>query len=511
MEALVESSIFLRSDCGGRGRCGKCRVNKIWPTGETESLLACKTKVTENVTIEIPASSLLSTYITGKAPASFPRSFINRKKSQYADESYGIAVDLGTTTIAVYLCNRSEGTILSSIAMKNPQSLYGDDVISRIGAIEKKSDNLAYMQRIVVNSIGCGIDRLLKAISLEKRAIEQIVVVGNPTMIHIFYGVDPRPIGLSPYKPVFYEARTIGSDTVGFHLDHVPLLTLPQISGFIGGDILSAAIATDLGNQPDGTLLVDLGTNGELIFKAKDRLFATSCATGPAFEGASLSCGIQAIPGAINKVEIADRRKFPKYTIIHPQEKTRPVGICGTGIISGIAELWRKRIINTGGAFSKKNNIEPLRRDSKNLPHYLLVEADDTENIPTIYISQKDIRSVQLGKAALITGIEFLSRAIGYYQPEKIIIAGAFGSYIDKNDMITIGMLPEIDPEKIEIAGNSAGAGAVMLLCEYDYFNSAIEIAEKITTLDLATEMNFQEIFVKNLGFPINSIDLFPN
>lgn len=501
MEALIDASIFLRSDCGGRGHCGKCRINKITMTGERESFTSCNTRVTEDVTIEIPESSMLSSHIITKAPVSLPSSFINKKRNTHANESYSIAVDLGTTTIAVYLCNSRKGTVLSSIAVKNPQSLYGDDVMNRIGAIIGKTDNLARMQKMVIRAIEWGVARLLAPRSLTKDRIMQIVVVGNPTMIHILSGVDPRPIGLSPYLPAYYEARTIDSVTVGFDMKNIPLVTLPQISGFIGGDILSAAIATDLESQPDGTLLIDLGTNGELLFKAGGRLFATSCATGPAFEGASLSCGIQAVPGAINKVVIADRHNFPKHTTIHSRTKRDPVGICGTGVISGIAELWRKKLITPDGAFITDSSIKPLRKDSENLPRYILVEADDTEDISAIYISQKDVRSVQLGKAALITGIEFLSKTAGYSQPEKIIIAGAFGSYMDKADMITIGMLPGIDPEMIEVAGNSAGAGAVMVACEKDYFTKSIELAKKITTIELATDINFQEVFINKLSF----------
>lgn len=503
MEALVNASIFLRSDCGGRGTCRKCKVNKISAIGKKESITSCNCEVTEDLKIEIPENSMLSSHIISKAPVSFPPSFSSRKREGSTEESYGIAVDLGTTTIAVYLCNRLQGEVLSSIAVKNPQVLYGDDVMSRIGSIGEDKNNLNHLQRIVVNAIEWGILQLLNSKSMDKSDISEIVIVGNPAMIHILSGVDPEPIGISPYQPAFFEARTIESDTVGFALGNPPLRTLPQISGFIGGDILSAALATDLENQPEGTLLIDLGTNGELLFKAGgDRLFATSCATGPAFEGASLSCGMQAIPGAINKIAIGNRHDFPCYTTINSGKKKQPTGICGTGAISGIAELWRKKIIDRGGAFIKDSSIKPLGKDPGGKVRYTLIEPNTTGDTPSVFISQLDVRSVQLGKAALITGIDFLIKAAGYNQPDKIIIAGAFGSYIDKEDMITIGMIPEIEPEKIETAGNSAGAGAVMVLSDNHYFAKSLEMAERITTIDLATDISFQKEFVKNLGFP---------
>ncbi|MGB3209251.1 MAG: ASKHA domain-containing protein [Desulforhopalus sp.] len=502
MEALVDSSIFLRSDCGGSGRCGKCRVKKISIYGEKESITSCNSEVKESLKIEIPESSMLSSHIISKALLSFPPTFLKQKRTEDIEESYGIAVDLGTTTIAVYLCNRSQGAVLSSLAIKNPQALYGDDVMSRIGAIGKDQSNLVRLQRIVVNAIKWGSIELLRSHSLAKEDISQIVVVGNPTMIHILSGVDPEPIGLSPYLPAFHEARIVASETVGFELGDSKLLTLPQISGFIGGDILGAALATDLENQPDGTLLIDLGTNGELLFKAGDRFFATSCATGPAFEGASLTCGTQAIPGAINKIFINKRTDYPNYTTINSVKKKQPTGLCGTGVISSIAELWRSEIIDSGGAFIKDDSIRPLQRNAEARLQYTIVKANGTKGTDSVFISQEDVRSVQLGKAALRTGIDFLIRAAGYDEPTKIIIAGAFGAYVDKTDMLAIGMIPKFDPEKIETAGNSAGAGAVMVLSDNHYLTKNVTMAEKTTIVDLATDISFQSEFVKNLSFP---------
>lgn len=502
LEAIVDSSIFLRSDCGGRGTCGKCAVNIISASGEKESISSCNCEVKEDMKIEIPMSSLLSSHIISKAPVSFPTSFTKRKSANFEEKGFGVAVDLGTTTIAVYICNRSKGEVVSSIAVKNPQAFYGDDVMSRIGAIGEEKNNLRHLQRLVVNSIEWGILELLKDQSLAQTSITQIVAVGNPTMIHILSGVDPAPIGISPYQPAFYEARTIDSASLGFDLGNIPLHTLPQISGFIGGDILSAALATDLENQPEGTILIDLGTNGELLLKGKDKLLATSCATGPAFEGASLSCGMQAIPGAINSVEIKDAHDFAFHTIINSKKKVYPTGICGTGVISAVAELWRKGIIKPGGAFINDTSIKPLQKDSEARPQYTLVEENIKRDTASVFISQKDIRSVQLGKAALMAGIEFLVKEAGYTKPSKIIIAGAFGTFIEKEDMITIGMIPEMAPDKIEIAGNSAGAGAVMVLSDEYYYQRAIDMAEKIVTIDLATNISFQDVFVERLSFP---------
>lgn len=508
MEALIGKSIFLRSDCGGRGVCGKCIIKKKLKNGNYEIQNACSFEISEDISIEIPESSLQSSHIMSKASLSFPEIFNRRFKNQGSDNCYGIATDIGTTTIAIYLCNMTEGKVLSSIAIKNPQALYGDDVMSRIGAIGLEEKNLGHLQGLVIKAIEWGIKKLLKASNLDDSIISQMTAVGNPTMIHILAGVNPESIGMSPYQPAFYEARNIESEDLCFTIKNVSIQLLPQVSGFIGGDILGAAIAVDLENQPEGTLLVDLGTNGELMLKGEGKLYATSCATGPAFEGASLSCGMQAIAGAINKVVIKNQKDLPEYTLIGQLNPSRaksltpePSGICGTGVLSAVAQFCKNGIIEPGGLFNKRDNIPALQKDDTGKVQYILAPSDNEDNSNAVYISQKDIRSVQLGKAALITGIEFLLKEAGLEKPEKIIIAGAFGSFLDKNDMITLGMIPALDQDKVIIAGNSAGAGAVMVLCDNTFLEKSIQMADKITVVELAANQDFQNMFIQQLGF----------
>jgi len=461
--------------------------------------------VSEDIKIEIPESSMLSSHIISKAPVSLPEGFTPRFENVNEKECHGVAVDLGTTTIALYLCSTTRGKILSSLAVKNPQALYGDDVMSRIGAICQEEKNLGHLKKLVVRAIEWGIKELLVSLDLEEDIVSQMVVVGNPTMIHILAGVNPKPIGVSPYQPAFYEAKSIQSNDLGFKLEDFSIQILPQVSGFIGGDILSAAVAADLENKPDGTLLVDLGTNGELMLKANDRFYATSCATGPAFEGASLSCGMQAVPGAINKVQIKVEKDLPEYTFINPLKSSglRPSGICGTGVISALAQLCQKNILEPGGALKKDIILSVLKKDASGKIQYIIVPEGSSQDGSAVFISQKDIRSVQLGKAALITGIEFLLKEAGIDRLEKIIVAGAFGSFLDKKDMMTLGMIPAIDPARVETAGNLAGAGAVMVLCNDIYLKKSVQMAKQIKVVDLACDQNFQETFIKRLSFPV--------
>jgi len=505
MESLMKESIFLRSDCGGKGICGKCRVTQTQQNGDTRDVNACSLTVSGDITIKIPDSSLLSSHIISKPPVTLPDSFKQAFKPNRHGGLKGFAADLGTTTIAIYLCDKQTGDVIVSISIKNPQSLYGDDVMSRIGAINGQEKNLKHLQGLVVKSIEWGMNKLMKSSGTKPAEISDMVVVGNPTMIHILTGVDPAPIGVYPYQPAFYKTQSYPSGDLGFFLSDISLRILPQVSGFIGGDILGASLAVDLETQPTGTLLIDLSTNGELMLKGKNRLYATSCATGPAFEGASLSCGMQAIPGAIDKVTLTDNLDFPECSVIHTESSPdiKPSGICGSGVISAVSQLIRKKILEPGGAFKKELNQLALKHDETGKMYYQLVPEDNAQSGKPIYISQKDIRSVQLGKSALFTGIDFLLREAGLKTPEKIIIAGAFGSFLNKHDMITLGMIPDIAPERIEIAGNSAGAGAIMVLCDQTALDKSKLMANSLTVIDLASNQDFQNLFVQNLSFPL--------
>lgn len=492
LEDLIHHGIFLRSDCGGNGSCGKCRVRKISNDGSREMINACRHIIDGDIAIEIPASSLLSSHIMSKAPVIFPAAFTAEKNNASDPDAFGIAVDLGTTTIAIYLCNTAKREIIASLAVKNPQAIYGDDTMSRIAAINQKIGVLENLQALAIRSIERGVKTLCSRFKDASGAVSKMVCVGNPTMIHILAGVDPRPIGTPPYQPAFKEAMSLNAIQLGFATQQWNLQTLPQVSGFIGGDILAAALAVDFESQCSGTLLIDLGTNGELMLKAKDRLYATSCATGPAFEGASLSCGMQAIAGAVNAVAIGEDREVSEISMIAPATgvAAKPAGLCGAGVINGVSRMREKKIIDTAGGFVSGED------------RYVIVPADPGKDQPSVHISQKDIRSLQLGKSALMSGIDLLLRKAGLEKPVKIIIAGAFGSHLDKLDLIRIGMIPKIKADKIETAGNAAGSGAVMVLCDRSCIDKSIRMAAKIETIDLAGESEFQDIFINHLGFP---------
>ncbi len=496
METLVDNNIFLRSDCGGKGVCGKCLVNVISPEQEAGLKPACTLKVIREMEIEIPETSMLSSHIISKAPVVLPDFFTASEPEPAGPHALGIAVDLGTTTIAVYLLGLRERKILSSLSVKNPQALYGDDVMTRIGGVGNAPENLSRLQGASVRAIEWGVTSLVDSLGLDPDNLLRMAVVGNPTMIHILCGVDPAPIGVSPYQPAFYEARQNSSRELGFGFKAIPVHTLPQVSGFLGGDILAATLACDMDNQAVGTLLVDMGTNGELMLRGKDGLFGTSCATGPAFEGAALSSGMQAVPGAIDRVEIDPSTGLPTLSVLKKSNgKAVPAtGICGSGVISGVAELLRTALMAPDGRLNQVSD-SPDRT-------YVLSPGDPVSGRHHVTITQKDIRAVQLGKAALITGIQFLCQAAGIDHPTRILIAGAFGSHLGKDDMLTLGMLPDLDPARVEMVGNAAGTGAIMALCDEKSRQKATELAAHVSVVDLAANMAFQEQFVKSLSFP---------
>jgi uncharacterized 2Fe-2S/4Fe-4S cluster protein (DUF4445 family) len=509
---LADHGIFLRSDCGGTGRCQKCQVTVQRGDGSAgvELINACQVKVDRDLAIDIPDSSRYPSYIIDKAPLFLPESFRRRMQNSVTSSGYGVGIDLGTTTIGLYLCRLADAAVLASLAVRNPQAFYGDDVMNRISAIAAAGGRTEELQRPVLALIDQAIHRLSAAAGIDATAVSEIVVAGNPTMIHILLGVDPEPIGVSPYRPVFTEGRQTSAEDLGLSLCRCRVRTLPLVSGFIGADTLAAAVAIDIATQPAGTLLVDLGTNGELVLVGRDGLYATSCATGPAFEGATLSCGMQAATGAIDRVVIDGWDTQPRSRVIGGQEGGRgvkPVGLCGSGVVSLLAAMLQAGIIEESGAFRQAEASPFIVRDGRGSLRYQLVADHLSGTGRAIFLSQKDIRAVQLGKAALRAGIDYLLQAASLTEPTRILVAGAFGLHIDADDMIALGMLPAIDRDRIDQVGNAAGGGTVMTLCEPTSFTQAVTLATTLTTIDLAANADFQKRFVDRLKFPSPDIE----
>jgi uncharacterized 2Fe-2S/4Fe-4S cluster protein (DUF4445 family) len=525
MEALTHAGIFLRADCGGKGGCGKCRV-KLVPEPHADSdtdtpsplksrsrsadaqaqgyRLACQLAVDCDLHLEIPETSLFSADVIRKAPLNLPAE-LAQAKPLAADEGFGLAVDLGTTTIALYLCALDTPQVLGSLSIKNPQAQFGDDVMSRIAVVREKADVLGRMQRMAVNAIQWGALTLAKRQGIDPVNISRMAVVGNATMIHILMGESPANLGVHPFEPLFTETQRRTARTLGFgELPEMTVETLPLISAFLGSDIIAAALGVDFETCAPGTILADVGTNGEVMLKTEAGILATSCATGPAFEGASLSCGMHAISGAIDAVKIDLVSSPPAYTLIDRQKKavTRPAGICGSGIVSAVAEAYRHKILNPDGSFNTRSGSPALRSSNSGGPALILAEAQASATGQAVAVSQKDIRAIQLAKGALRAGIDMLLSASGRRRPRQILLAGAFGSYLAKADVLSIGMFPPVRATEITIMGNAAGVGAVRYLLEAKAADQIAAIRGSTEVVQLATDPAFQQAFIDALSFP---------
>ncbi len=524
LEALINSGHFLRSDCGGKGRCGKCRVQiqdpdstslsapnegEVKILGEKQiaagSRLACCATPLKDLSLEIPASSRLSASVLEKAPPMLLKMHMfTDAPREHLKDRYGLAVDLGTTTIAVYLCDQEAGRVVASIAMRNPQAMFGDDVMSRISAIGTDPALLRRLQRMATKTIEWGAQALIGSSRINAADVKAMIVVGNSTMVHILVGENPSSIGVYPYEPQFVEEKRFTAKSIGLRFNpQTEVHTLPLITGFIGADTVGAAIAAELEDTPVGTMLVDVGTNGEIMFLGNDGLVATSCATGPAFEGATIHHGMQAVPGAIDAVKISKKGKIT-CSVVQNQigEKMKPAGICGTGVISAVAELLRAEIILKDGAFNSQSKHPNLAPGENGAPQFILVPSKKAADGQAIVLTQKDVRSIQLAKGAIRTGIELLCIETKINLPAKILLAGAFGSYINPQDALTIGMLPVSMPEDIEGVGNAAGAGAILTLFDEHFAKKAKALSRSTRVLDLSTHPDFQDTFINSLAFP---------
>jgi uncharacterized 2Fe-2S/4Fe-4S cluster protein (DUF4445 family) len=331
-----------------------------------------------------------------------------------------------------------------------------------------------------------------------------MVAVGNSTMVHLLLGEDPSSLGVFPYAPRFREDRRVDAGSVGLSLNPgARLRTLPLIGGHLGADILGAAIAAGLPEATRGTILVDVGTNGEIISPTERGWAAASCATGPAFEGAAITHGMQATSGAIDAVRFNRTTGCLDYSVIRgdPGRAGTPAGICGSGVIAAVAELLRAGIILKNGSFNAGCGSPCLRPGAGGILEFEIAPAGARHHRIAITLTQADVRAVQLAKAALRTGIELLCRENGIHRPRRILLAGTFGSVIDRRDALALGMFPPVEADEIEGVGNAAGAGTVRALLREDYFQQARQLAAATRVLDLAAHPDFQDTFVTFLSF----------
>ncbi len=432
------------------------------------------------------------------------------------EEAYGLAIDVGSTTVAGYLCSLRTGRIVGTESFMNPQITFGDDVIARISYVMDNPDGMDKMRGVIID----GLNHLLRTVTgdhdLSPADILEITIVGNTVMHHLLLGIDPRALGFSPFTPAVHRSLDIKARDLGLKANPAANVHfLPIIAGFVGADNVGVLISEEPYRREEMTLIIDVGTNGEMLLGNRERLLSASCATGPALEGAHIRFGMRAAPGAIERIRV-DPETFEVSFKIIGEERWRPefritgaLGICGSGIIDGVAELYRAGVIDPSGRFrTGLATSRVLTTDGQ--PEFVIAWPDETSLAKPITISQQDIRNVQLAKGALYAGAKLLMKKLGIEKLERVVLAGAFGSYIDKTEAMFLGMFPDCEISHVSSVGNAAGDGARIALLNRDKRREAEEMARQVEYLELTLADAFQEEFTSALFIP-HMADDFPH
>jgi uncharacterized 2Fe-2S/4Fe-4S cluster protein (DUF4445 family) len=429
---------------------------------------------------------------------------------------YGLAVDVGTTTVAAYLCDLATGKVLATSSIMNPQVAYGEDVMSRIGYAVKEKGGLKRLQRLVIRSISEIASQAAASAGLRRTDITDMAVVGNTCMHHLFLGIDPRYLGKSPFAPAIHHSVDVKARDLGLRVAPGAYVhVLPNEAGFVGADNVGVLIAEEPYNQDEMLLIIDIGTNGELLLGNRKKLLSTSCATGPAFEGAEIRHGMRAAAGAIEKLRIDPETKEVRFKVIGSESWNDEVknigarGICGSGIFDAAAQMFRADIIGKNGRFNLRLKSPRLRLSGEE-PEFVIAWAKETSIDHDIVICQRDIRAIQLAKGAMYAGARLLMKRLGIEKIDKVILAGAFGSYIDKESAAVIGLFPDCSLKNVQAVGNAAGDGARMALLDMDKRREANVMARRVEYVELTVEPEFNRTFTQSLLFP-HDVDKFPH
>jgi len=410
----------------------------------------------------------------------------------WPNRQLGLAIDLGTTKVAGYLVDLSDGRTLVARGIMNPQISYGEDILSRITCIIKSPDEGTRLQKLVVEALNELTVDLCAEVGANTEEIVEAVVVGNTAMHHLFLGLPVRQLALSPFVPAVSRALDMKARDLGLHIAPGAFVhLLPNIAGFVGADHAAMLLATEVWQAEGPIVALDIGTNTEVSLVNNGEITALSCASGPAFEGGHIKDGMRAATGAIERLRIAD--DSIQYQTI---DEAPPVGICGSGILDTMAQLYLVGIIGKDGRM--KDN-HPRVRTRKEQRQFVLVSKEERDGYPAIVITQQDVRELQLAKAAIRTGIQVLLETSGCSEEEikQVIIAGAFGSYIDVSSAITIGMLPSLPLNRFRQVGNAAGMGAKLALISLSQRTDAQTIAARVHYIELASAPNFMQTFIQ--------------
>lgn len=467
LEVLRQHNVAPDAPCGGKGICGKCKV-----LVDGNQQLACQTSVDRDMTVELPQ----------KATANILSGGVEAQLTADKDITGNlIAIDLGTTTMVCYLLDHA-GKEMAVASALNPQGVYGADVISRIqAALDGKQQEMCACVRDGLSKL---IAEVCEKAGVSTDTIQRIALVANPCMQQLLMDISPKNLAKVPFAPVLTEMKTVPAVSIFQSCPNAEFLIVPDISGYVGADTMGCVLSTEMYKKETVTLMVDIGTNGEMVMGNQDRMIACSTAAGPALEGANIRFGMRGSVGAIDHVIWEDGN--PK---VHVIGEGKAAGICGSGLIDAVAVMLKNGIINQRG------RIQPAESQFEGERAFFLTED--------ICLTQNDIRQVQLAKGAIAAGIALMAKQldIALDDVDEVLLAGAFGSFIDPKSACATGLLPPVLLPKIRAVGNAAGSGAKLLVCSKQQQELADQLVKEIEFLELASLPEFQRTFGKQTNF----------
>ena len=458
--------------CGGNGTCGKCRVYIPGNGHVTSCLYHVHSHIDVILPDQVEMQVLSSQYKLTKTMPLKPGETAN-----LVTIPYGLAIDIGTTSMVFYFVNLLLGSVVDVISTINPQSKYGADVISRINYGASTPSGLFDFQNELIETYNNTIIKFCSIHNIEPTELVKISVVGNTTMLHNLLGIDALSIAHAPFTPKFTEVKKLKASSLGIQIHaNGELVLSPSLSAYVGADIVAGLASINTEKLKRNYLFIDIGTNGEMVLVAKDKIIACATAAGPAFEGANISCGMPALPGAISEYNTEGFKVISDIS---------PIGVCGSGIIDVVATMLKTGNISTDGNISKD------------------IEIYQNEDSKTITITQKDIREVQLAKSAIFSGIRrMLTIAdLSFEELDHVLLAGGFGNYLNIPSAIEIGLLPPIPKEKYIQTGNTAGSGAVLTLISENFIPEMEELKSKMEYIELSNDDEFTTEFAMNMFF----------
>ena len=614
LDVARKADIFIDAPCNGSQSCGKCKVKLLEGKCDTEKtvhisdeeweqgyILACATKVTEDIAIEVPSKLSSSmhgmkiegsdkkvdqklfergrkflednglTYSTNiekkymeldkpslddnisdvdrierhvrqvleidgidfrldilrKIPTVLREddfnitltylkknnkiTILNIEPGNKEDYLYGLAVDIGTTSVVVCLVNLLTNEVIEKASSGNAQIKYGADVINRIVFAIRK-DNLDLMTKAIVEeTLNPLIQSIYDKIGIDKDDVIRVVLSGNTTMSTLFLGIYPDYLRLEPYIPPFLKSPNLMGKNVGLNVNESAVIYLsPNVASYVGGDITAGVLSSGIWSSEENTLFIDLGTNGEIVFGNKDFLMCCACSAGPAFEGGGISCGMRASAGAIEKVKINEETLDPELTIIGDCE---PVGVCGSGIIDLICQMLLTKVIDRRGKIQKELNNKRIRFNEHEIGEYVLAFKEEYEGLENdLVINEVDIDSFIRAKGAIYSGASVLIESLGmdFEVIDKVYIAGGIGNNLDIENSVLIGLLPDVDRSKFQYIGNSSLVGSYLTLISSDARQKLEEIGSQMTYVELSVYPTYMDEFVSACFLPHTNIDQFP-